>query len=113
MYSSTVIALAALAAVAPCFAAPTLIQERGVTPESDAISLSTIGTIASVGGSIIGGIIDHFKNNGNQQQRRDALELEQLLARATDESGAFGLDDAVGIAKIANGASKIWHAIER
>jgi hypothetical protein len=51
--------------------------------QSDAIKLGTLGTIFSVGAPIIGGIIDHFKNGDNQQQRR---ELEELFARQ-DVSG--------------------------
>ena len=94
MRSSNIVLLAVLAAVSPGFVSPVsnplaarTIADTSAAPvvsltpeQSAALSLSTIGTIASVGGSIVGGIIDHFKNNGNQQQRRDALELEQLLA---------------------------------
>ncbi|KAI0695242.1 hypothetical protein BC835DRAFT_1414996 [Cytidiella melzeri] len=53
---------------------------------SDAISLSTLGTIFSVGAPIVGGIFDHFFK-GNSSQRR---ELEELMARSDDmDSGAL------------------------
>ena len=55
-------------------------QDTGLS-QSDAIKLGTLSTIFSVGAPVIGGIIDHFKNNGNQQQRR---ELEELFARQSD-----------------------------
>ena len=70
MRSSTFVALAAVAAAAPAFGAPISTPQytrRGASsssPEdqSDAISLSTISTIASVAAPIVSGIIDHFKN---------------------------------------------------
>ncbi|KAI0089733.1 hypothetical protein BDY19DRAFT_905487 [Irpex rosettiformis] len=64
---------------------PMIARQQTDVDQSDAIKLGTLGTIFSVGAPVIGGIIDHFKNNGNQQQRR---ELEELLARA-DASGAL------------------------
>ena len=44
--------------------------------DSGAISLSTVGTIASFAAPVIGGIINHFTN----KQQRDYF-LEEFLAR--------------------------------
>lgn len=90
---------------------------------SEAISLSAVSTIASVAAPLVGGIIDYFKNRyatttpvlrsqsdhdlffrGNQKQRRDALELESLLARAEasgDDSNAISLGAISTIASFA------------
>jgi hypothetical protein len=82
MRSSTVFTLAVLAAsAAPSFAAPlssTTFAKRS-EDESNAISLGTIGTIASVAAPVINGIIDHFRNK---------REFEELFSR-TEESGAM------------------------
>lgn len=109
--SSAVFVLAAAAAVAPAFAAPVsqpsfARRQTTATPDdSDAISLGTIGTIFSLGAPVVGGIIDHFKNNG--QQRR---ELMDLLARAeVDESGALKLGDAANIASIGSSVVSVFH----
>lgn len=109
MRSSAIVAFVTLAAVTPALAAPVVgpaftsnarrATTSSTTPppssapvdESGALSLGTIGTIFSLGAPIISGIIDHFKN-GDQQQRRQAEELESLFARAdVDESGALKL----------------------
>lgn len=78
------------------------------TDESGALSLGSIASIASIGIPIISGIIDHF-TGGNQQQRREVLDL---LARdattdtistiplTTDESGALSLSSIASIASI-------------
>ncbi|PSS35589.1 hypothetical protein PHLCEN_2v1466 [Hermanssonia centrifuga] len=112
MRSSAVLALAVLATAGPAFAAPissgpstsTFTSPSPSAPapsDSGAISLGTIGSIASFGIPIISGIIDHFKNNGNQQQRREALQLEELFARAdADESGALKLGTIGSIASV-------------
>ena len=55
--------------------------------DSEALSLGTIGTIFSLGSPIISGIIDHFKNSGNAQQRRSAIELEDLVRRQLELIG--------------------------
>lgn len=109
--SSAVFVLAAAAAVAPAFAAPVsqpsfARRQTTATPDdSDAISLGTIGTIFSLGAPVVSGIIDHFKNNG--QQRR---ELMDLLARAeVDESGALKLGDAANIASIGSSVVSVFH----
>ncbi|KIP01087.1 hypothetical protein PHLGIDRAFT_131373, partial [Phlebiopsis gigantea 11061_1 CR5-6] len=105
MRSSAVVALALLAAAGPAFAAPiSSSQSTPYTPPTAGASSSTttsvdqsgaikLGTIASIGSFVaplIGGIINHFTNNGQQQQAR---ELEELLRRAQveDESGAIKL----------------------
>lgn len=47
-------------------------------------------------------LADLSSRSGNQQQRRDAIELEALLARAdTDESGALSLGSIASIASFA------------
>ncbi|GJE97717.1 hypothetical protein PsYK624_139380 [Phanerochaete sordida] len=71
---------------------------------SGALSLKTGATIASVAAPLLGGIIDHFKSSGDGQQRRDAVELEGLLRRASaeqDESGAISLKTGATIASLA------------
>lgn len=45
--------------------------------DSEALSLSTIGTLVSVAAPVVGGIIDHFTN----KQQRDYF-MEELLARS-------------------------------
>ena len=69
MRSSTIVALAAIAAATPSLAAPVQYardtSSSSQAPsgnESDAISLGTISTIASVAAPVISGIVDHFKN---------------------------------------------------
>ncbi|KIP05338.1 hypothetical protein PHLGIDRAFT_119919 [Phlebiopsis gigantea 11061_1 CR5-6] len=47
---------------------------------SEALSLSTVGTLVSVAAPVIGGIIDHFTNKQPQQQRD--YFVEELLARS-------------------------------
>lgn len=115
MRSSAIVALVALATVSPAFAAPLSAPayssyarratSSGSTSSSDVPSsfadesgalklpsLGTLGTIFSFGAPIVSGIIDHFKNKGDQQQQQQARELESILARAeTDESGALKL----------------------
>ena len=89
---------------------------RAEIDESGALkfpSIGTLGTVFGLAGPVIGGIIDHFKNNGSQQQRRDALAFDELLARAeVDESGAFklpSLESAAGVAGILSSAVNIVH----
>lgn len=66
-----------------------LARQEAATDPSEALSLGSIGTIFSIGSTVIGGIIDHFKNSGTAQQRR---AFEELLARQeTDPSEAISL----------------------
>ena len=89
MRSSAVLALAILATAGPALSAPVVppvtTTQGAPTDSSEALSLGTIGTIASLGGSVISGLIDHFKNNG--QSRRELIEL--LARQDVDESGAL------------------------
>lgn len=68
MRSSTIVALAAIAAAAPSLAAPVQYARDSSSAqapsgsESDALSLGTVSTIASVAAPVVSGIIDHFKN---------------------------------------------------
>ncbi len=57
----------------------TTVNPDGTLGQSDALSLGTLGTIFSVGAPVVSGLIDHFKNGNQQQQRR---EMEEILARA-------------------------------
>lgn len=84
---------------------------RADVDESGAISVGTIGTIAGFAAPLINGIVDHFKNNGSAQQRRDALELEDIMARATDDSGAISLSSVAGIAGIGSALADVLHNI--
>ena len=60
----------------------TVVGERdGGDDESDAISLKTIGTIASFAAPVVGGIIDHFTG---QQQSRGFWEGE-MAARSLND----------------------------
>lgn len=54
---------------------------RAADDEAAAIKLSTLGNIASIGGSVISAIHNLFSSN-NQSQKREFMEL---LARATSE----------------------------
>lgn len=111
MRSSAVVALALVAAAGPAFAAPIATPQsvpfarRDATStgstsapidESGAISLKTVASIGSFVAPLVGGIISHFTNNGQQQQAR---ELEELLRRAEaeDESGAISLKTIASI----------------
>lgn len=126
MRSSAVVALALLAAAGPAFAAPVASPQsapfarRGAAPttvsapsvptnqtsvnatsidQSGALKLGTIASIASVALPFVGSIINHFTNNGQQQQAR---ELEELLRRAEaeDESGAISLKTIASIGSV-------------
>lgn len=132
MRSSTLIALVTVAAAAPAFAAPVHFARDTASSaqapsgnESDAISLGTVSTIASVAAPVISGIIDHFKNNGNSQQRREAMEIETLLARScgiacnpkyifpvrdeTDDSGAISFSTIKDVASIGGSVISAVH----
>ena len=78
-------------------------EARADSDESDAISLKTIGSIASFAAPVVGGIIDHFTNNGQQQSRElFERELHDLLARGGgDESDAISLKTIGSIASFA------------
>lgn len=87
---------------------------RAEVDESGALklpSLGTIGTIFSVGAPIVSGIIDHFKNKGNDQQQNQARELEALLfARdGGDDSEAISFSTIKNIGSIAGDAFSIFH----
>jgi hypothetical protein len=78
MHSSAVLVLAVLATISPSLAAPVPFTSAPVAPpevspvtassnatqagdlSSEAISLGSVATIASIAAPLIGGIIDHF-----------------------------------------------------
>ena len=68
MRSSTIVALAAIAAAAPSLAAPVQYARDSSSAqapssnESDALSLGTVSSIVSVAAPVVSGIINHFKN---------------------------------------------------
>ena len=67
MRSSTIVALAAIAAAAPSLAAPVQYArdssaQAPSSNESDALSLGTVSSIVSVAAPVVSGIINHFKN---------------------------------------------------
>ncbi|KAI0691126.1 hypothetical protein BC835DRAFT_134451 [Cytidiella melzeri] len=68
-------------------------QDTADADASDAISLSTIGTIASFAVPVLSEVADHFFG-GDSKQRR---ELEELLARFDDSNDALhGFEHGVG-----------------
>jgi hypothetical protein len=73
-----------------------LARAQSEADDSGAISLSTVGTIASLAVPLIGGVIDHFENSGQQNQARTVQ-----ASGADDGSEALSFQDAKDIGSIA------------